>query len=51
MIRIAGFGRDCFAWRERTSSLIVPGDGLIEHRVDGDALTVLNKVMTWETES
>jgi hypothetical protein len=40
MIRIAGFGRDCFAWRKRTTSLIVPGDGLIEHRVDGDALTV-----------
>ncbi|MGH3912272.1 MAG: hypothetical protein ACRDTC_02495 [Pseudonocardiaceae bacterium] len=46
---VEGFSRDCFAWRQRTSSLIVPGDGLVERRVDGSALTVLNEVLTWET--
>lgn len=48
-IHIEGFSRGCFAWRKRTSSLIVPGEGLVEHRVHGDALTVLNEVLTWET--
>jgi hypothetical protein len=48
-IHIEGFSRDCFAWRERTSSLIVPGEGLVERRVHGDALTVLNEVLAWET--
>ncbi len=42
------FSCDCFAWRRRTSSLIVPGEGLVERRVCGDALTVLNEVLTWE---
>ncbi|HKR48213.1 MAG TPA: hypothetical protein VJT72_01315 [Pseudonocardiaceae bacterium] len=50
-IHIEGFSRDCFAWRKRTSSLIVPGDGLVEHRANGSALTVLNEVLTWETAS
>ncbi len=49
-IHIEGFSRDCFAWRERTSSLIVPGDRLVEHRVYGHALTVLNEVLTWPAE-
>ena len=49
VIHIEGFSRDCFAWRKRTSSLIVLGAGLVEHRVRGDALTVLNEVPTWET--
>jgi hypothetical protein len=49
LIHIEGFSRDCFAWRKRTSSLIVPGDGLVEHRANGDALTVLNEVLSWET--
>ncbi len=48
-IHIEGFSHDCFAWRTRTSSLIVPGDGLVERRVHGDALTVLNEVLAWET--
>lgn len=48
LTHIEGFSRDCFAWRKRTSSLIVPGDGLVEHRVHGHALTVLNTVLTWE---
>ena len=49
LIHIEGFSRDCFAWRKRTSSLIVPGDGFVEHRANGDALTVLNEVLSWET--
>lgn len=48
-IHIEGFSRDCFAWRKRLSSLIVPGDGLVEHRVHGHAITVLNEVLTWPT--
>ncbi|MGH3929420.1 MAG: hypothetical protein ACRDTF_05520 [Pseudonocardiaceae bacterium] len=49
-IHIEGFSSGCFAWRKRTSSLIVPGDALVERRVDGSALTVLNEVLTWETK-
>ncbi len=48
-IHIDGFSRDCFAWRKRASSLIVFGEGLVERRVDGSALDVLNDVLTWET--
>lgn len=48
-VHIAGFSRDCFAWRQRRSSLIVPGEGLVEHRTQGAALTVLNEVLTWDT--
>ncbi|MGH3901989.1 MAG: hypothetical protein ACRDTA_27805 [Pseudonocardiaceae bacterium] len=50
-IHLNGFSRDCFAWRKRTSSLIVPGDGLVERRVAGSALVVLNDALTWETGS
>ena len=49
LVHIEGFSRGCFAWRKRTSSLIVPGEGLVERRVHGHALTVLNDVLTWET--
>jgi hypothetical protein len=48
-VHIEGFSRGCFAWRKRTSSLIVPGEGLVERRVHGHALTVLNDVLSWET--
>jgi hypothetical protein len=51
LIHIEGFSRDCFAWRKRTSSLIVPGEALVERRSHGHALTVLNDVLTWETGS
>jgi hypothetical protein len=50
-IYLKGFSRDCSAWRKRTSSLIVPGDELVERRVEGSALTVLNEVLTWKSES
>jgi hypothetical protein len=49
LIHIEGFGRDYLAWRKRISSLVVPGDGLVQHRVTGSALTVLNEVLIWET--
>ncbi|MFZ0118351.1 MAG: hypothetical protein WAL99_02665 [Pseudonocardiaceae bacterium] len=51
MIRIEGFSRDCFAWRQRSSSLILPGGGLVQRRADGSALDVLNEVLTWEPKS
>ncbi|HET9257067.1 MAG TPA: hypothetical protein VFO16_17970 [Pseudonocardiaceae bacterium] len=47
LIHIEGFSRDCFAWRQRRSSLIVPGEGLVVRRTQGHALTVLNDVLTW----
>lgn len=50
-IHIEGFSGDCMAWRKRTSSLILLGKGLVEHRVHGSALHVLNEVLTWETRS
>ncbi|MGH3692861.1 MAG: hypothetical protein ACRDRX_02455 [Pseudonocardiaceae bacterium] len=50
LIHIEGFNRDCFAWRKRTSSLIVSQDALVQRRVDGSALDVLNEVLTWDPE-
>src|SRR5262249_9962839 len=47
VIHIEGFSRDCFAWRKRRSSLILPGEGLVERRTQGHALTVLNEVLSW----
>ncbi|MGH3754343.1 MAG: hypothetical protein ACRDRP_16920 [Pseudonocardiaceae bacterium] len=49
ILHIAGFSRDCLAVRQRTSSLILPGGGLAERRVEGSALEVLNEVLTWES--
>ncbi len=50
-IHIQGFSRDCFAWRQRRSSLIVTAEGMVERRVEGSAVDVLNEVVTWETGS
>jgi hypothetical protein len=33
LIHIEGFSRDCFAWRKRTTSLIVSQDALVQRRV------------------
>jgi hypothetical protein len=44
-----GFSRDCYALRKRTTSLLVPEAALVERRAAGDALNVLNSVLTWET--
>ena len=35
LIRIEGFSRDCFAWRQRTSSLIVSPGALVQYQVEG----------------
>ena len=51
LIHIEGFSRDCFAWRKQTSSLIVPGEGLVQRQVAGSALDVFHEVLTWETGS
>jgi hypothetical protein len=50
-VHIEGFSHDCMAWRQRRSLLIVPGEGVVERRVSGGALTVLGEVVTWETDS
>ena len=44
---LGGFSRDCHALRERTTSLRVPDGALVERRVTGDALHVLNAVLIW----
>jgi hypothetical protein len=51
LIHLEGFSRDCFAWRKRTSSLIVPGGGWIQRQENGSTLNVLNEVLTWETRA
>jgi hypothetical protein len=51
VVHIEGFSQDCFAWRKRTCSLIVPGGGLVEHRAHGSVLTVPDEVLTGETRS
>ncbi|MGH3906217.1 MAG: hypothetical protein ACRDTE_18850 [Pseudonocardiaceae bacterium] len=50
-IYFEGFSHDCVGWRQRRSSLIVPDRGLVERRVTGSALTVLNEVLNWKMES
>ncbi|MGH3899537.1 MAG: hypothetical protein ACRDTA_15105 [Pseudonocardiaceae bacterium] len=49
LIHIEGFSRDCFACRKRTSSLMVPGNALVQRRVKGSALHVFNEVLMWES--
>lgn len=48
LIHIDGFSRDCFAWRKRSSSLIVSKDALVQRKVEGSALEVLHEVLTWQ---
>jgi hypothetical protein len=48
LIHIEGFSRDCFAWRKRTSKLLVSADALVQHHVEGNALDVLHEVLTWQ---
>lgn len=47
VIVLGGFSSGCHAWRERRSSLLVPSGSLVASRVCGDALNVLNTVLTW----
>lgn len=49
LVHLEGFSRDCFAWRQRASSLIVSGTALVQRQVDGGALTVLSEVLSWQT--
>ena len=49
LVHLEGFSRDCFAWRQRASSLIVSGTALVQRQVDGGALTVLHEVLSWQT--
>ncbi len=42
-----GFSQGCYAVRERKTSLVVPGNALVERRATGGALNVLNSVLTW----
>ncbi|MGB8960532.1 MAG: hypothetical protein WCC38_01050, partial [Pseudonocardiaceae bacterium] len=46
-VYLDGFSRGCYAMRERATSLVVPGGALVERRATGDALNVLNSVLTW----
>lgn len=50
-VYVGGFSDNCFGMRERTTSLLAPGDTLVERRTTGDALNVLNAVLTWETDA
>lgn len=46
-VYLDGFSRDCYALRLRNTSLVVPGGALVDLRAEGDALNVLNAVLTW----
>jgi hypothetical protein len=48
LIHLEGFSGDCRAWRQRTSTLIVSADALVQRRVQGSALDVLHEVLAWE---
>lgn len=48
LIHIEGFGCDCFAWRQRTSTLAVAQDALLQRQVEGGALEVLTEVLSWD---
>lgn len=50
-IWVEGFSHDCMAWRQRRSLLVVPGEGIVDRRVSGGALSVLGEVATWEPDS
>ncbi|MGH3798141.1 MAG: hypothetical protein ACRDSP_25095 [Pseudonocardiaceae bacterium] len=50
-VYVEGFSQDCMGWRQRRSPLIVAGEGMVERRIVGGALSVLGEVLSWETES
>ena len=47
-ICIEGFSRDCHAWRQRRSPLLVPGQKA-ERQISGSALDILKDVLAWDT--
>lgn len=48
LIHIEGFSRNCFAWRQRATSLIVSQNALVQRQAEGSALDVLTEVLSWE---
>lgn len=48
---LGGFSDSCSATRQRKSPLIVAGDLLVTDRIEGTALNVLNRIVTWDTRS
>jgi len=46
-IHLGGFSGDCYAWRERRSSLVLPSSARAQIRAQGSALDVLNEVLKW----
>lgn len=46
-VYLNGFSRGCYALRERKTLLVVPDSALVERRATGDAVNVLNTVLTW----
>lgn len=49
-VYLGGFSEGCSATRRRKSSLLIPGDLLVTEQVSGDALNVLNTVVSyWPT--
>lgn len=51
VVYLEGFSRDCLAWRQRRSLLIVAGEGLVQRRISGGAVDVLAEVLSWGSES
>ena len=49
-VYLEGFSRDCAAWRQRRTGLIIPGGTPRDHRISGSALSVLGEVLSWETQ-
>lgn len=47
VIYLGGFSGDCFAWRERRSSLLLPSTARAQSRTQGSALDVLTEVLGW----
>ena len=45
VIHLAGFSRNCSAWREHTTTL--PHNSTVQICAEGSALHVLNEVLTW----
>lgn len=50
-VYVAGFTHDCMAWRQRQSPLVVAGEGLVERRITGGALTVLAEALGWDNDT
>lgn len=46
-VHLGGFSDDCYAWRERRSSLVLPSSTRARMRTQGSALDVLTEVLSW----